>query len=49
VRWRPRGADWYPLLTGGALIIGAHHAFLFAGQQYVTSAVAAVLSDSSPS
>lgn len=43
VQWRPRGTDWYPLLTGGVLIIGVHHAFLFAGQQYVTSAVAAVL------
>jgi drug/metabolite transporter (DMT)-like permease len=42
-RWRPRGADWYPLVAGGTLIIGVHHAFLFAGQQYVTSAVAAVL------
>lgn len=42
-RWRPHGRDWYPLLAGGALIIGLHHAFLFAGQQYVTSAVAAVL------
>jgi drug/metabolite transporter (DMT)-like permease len=43
VQWRPRGTDWYPLVTGGALIIGVHHALLFAGQQYVTSAVAAVL------
>lgn len=43
VRWRPRGTDWYPLLAGGVLIIGVHHAFLFAGQQYVSSAVAAVL------
>lgn len=31
------------ILVGGLLTIGAHHAFLFAGQQYVTSAVAAVL------
>ncbi|MFB6268810.1 MAG: DMT family transporter [Halobacterium sp.] len=35
--------DYVYVLTGGALIIGAHHAFLFAGQQYVTGAVAAVL------
>jgi len=31
------------VLVGGALIIGAHHAFLFAGQRYVTGGVAAVL------
>lgn len=41
---RPRTReDYVYVLTGGALIIGAHHAFLFAGQQYVTGAVAAVL------
>ena len=43
IEWRPRRGDWYPLVVGGTLLIGAHHAFLFAGQQYVTSAVAAVL------
>lgn len=45
------GVDLYPrtrddyiyVLVGGALIIGAHHAFLFAGQRYVTGSVAAVL------
>jgi len=31
------------VLVGGAFIIGAHHAFLFAGQRYVTGGVAAVL------
>jgi drug/metabolite transporter (DMT)-like permease len=42
--WRPRTrADVRSILTGGGLTIGLHHAFLFAGQQYVTSAVAAVL------
>ena len=35
--------DYVSVLTGGTLIIGAHHAFLFAGQEYVTGAVAAVL------
>lgn len=43
-RLRPASrAEWYPILTGGALCIGVHHAFLFSGQVYVTSAVAAVL------
>jgi drug/metabolite transporter (DMT)-like permease len=42
--WRPSGRrDWAPILAGGALNIGAHHAFLFAGQQYVSPAVAATL------
>ncbi|MDT3435867.1 DMT family transporter [Haloarcula sp. 1CSR25-25] len=41
---RPRTRDDYVyVLVAGALMIGAHHAFLFAGQQYVTGAVAAVL------
>jgi len=40
----PRTRDDYVyVLVGGALIIGAHHAFLFAGQRYVTGGVAAVL------
>jgi drug/metabolite transporter (DMT)-like permease len=43
VRWRPARRDWYPLVAGGALLVGVHHAFLFAGQQYVPSAVASVL------
>ncbi|WP_101294939.1 DMT family transporter [Halegenticoccus soli] len=43
-RWRPRGrGDWAPVIAGGAFNIGAHHALLFAGQQYVASAVAATL------
>lgn len=42
--WRPRTVrDWTALLAGGTFMIGGHHAFLFAGQQYVSSAVAAVL------
>ncbi|EMA60069.1 hypothetical protein C470_09684 [Halorubrum distributum JCM 13561] len=44
VEIRPRTRDDYVyVLVGGALIIGAHHAFLFAGQRYVTGGVAAVL------
>jgi drug/metabolite transporter (DMT)-like permease len=43
-RLRPAGrGEWRPILTGGVLLIGVHHALLFAGQQYVPSAVAAVL------
>jgi drug/metabolite transporter (DMT)-like permease len=41
---RPHTRDDYVyVIVGGALMIGAHHAFLFAGQRYVTGAVAAVL------
>jgi len=41
---RPRGRDdLAPILTGGLLVIGAHNALLFSGQQYVTSAVASTL------
>jgi len=39
----PDSDDYVYVLVGGALIIGAHHAFLFAGQRYVTGGVAAVL------
>ncbi|MFB6089657.1 MAG: DMT family transporter [Halobellus sp.] len=42
-RLRPAGREWRPILAGGVLLVGVHHAFLFAGQLYVTSAVAAVL------
>jgi len=35
--------DWYGVAVGGLLFVAAHHALLFAGQQYVTSAVAAVV------
>lgn len=43
-RLRPQSrAEWIPILTGGVFTIGVHHAFLFTGQQYVPSAVAAVL------
>ncbi|QLG26838.1 DMT family transporter [Halorarum halophilum] len=43
-RIRPAGAgDLRPIATGGLFSIGAHHALLFSGQVYVTSAVAATL------
>ncbi|WP_224268704.1 DMT family transporter [Haloprofundus salinisoli] len=43
-RWLPNGrGDWLPILTGGAFNIGLHHALLFAGQQYVSAALAATL------
>lgn len=42
-RWRPRTpSDGLVIALGGLLFVAAHHALLFAGQQYVTSAVAAV-------
>lgn len=42
--WIPSGrADWYNVVAGGVLFIALHHALLFTGQQYVTSAVAAVV------
>jgi len=43
VRLRPTRADVAPVLTGGVFTVGLHHALLFAGQQYVTSAAASVL------
>ena len=43
-RWRPRTReDWRVVFLGGALFVALHHALLFAGQQYVTSAVAGVV------
>ncbi|WP_411965019.1 DMT family transporter [Haloferax sp. YSMS24] len=36
-------AEWRPILTGGVLSIGAHHALLFSGQVYVPGSVASVL------
>lgn len=42
--WRPRTrSEWLEAAVGGLLFVAAHHALLFAGQQYVTSAVAAVV------
>ncbi|GAA0198909.1 EamA family transporter [Halobacterium noricense] len=42
-RWRPRGEDWRTVAVGALFFIAAHHAFLFVGEQYVTSAVAGVI------
>jgi drug/metabolite transporter (DMT)-like permease len=48
-RWRPRTRDeWSLVLVGGSLMIAAYHAFLFVGEQYTTSAVAAVVISLSP-
>lgn len=41
--WRPSARDGYSLVVGGTFLVGVHHVLLFAGQQHVTSAVAAVL------
>lgn len=43
-QWRPTSrAGWMKVATGGLLFVAAHHALLFIGQQYVTSAVASVV------
>ncbi|MFC4439809.1 MULTISPECIES: DMT family transporter [Natrialbaceae] len=43
-RWYPKTHDeWRVVVLGGTLFIAVHHALLFAGQQYVTSAVAATV------
>ncbi|WP_363466064.1 DMT family transporter [Halogeometricum borinquense] len=42
--WVPTSqSDWVNVVLGGLLFVALHHALLFAGQQYVTSAVAAVI------
>ena len=42
--WRPRSrADWVTVAVGSVLIIALYNAFLFIGQQGVTSGVAAIL------
>jgi drug/metabolite transporter (DMT)-like permease len=42
--WRPRSrTDWLPVLVGATLIIALYNAFLFIGQQGVTSGVAAIV------
>lgn len=47
--WRPheRG-EWALIAVGATLMIAAYHAFLFVGEQYTTSAVAAVVVSLSP-
>lgn len=42
--WRPKDAkDLTVTLIGGVLVIGAYNAFLFVGEQFVSSAVAAII------
>ena len=48
-RWRPRGrSEWREVAVAGVTFVAIHHALLFAGQQYVTAAVAAVVISSIP-
>jgi probable blue pigment (indigoidine) exporter len=48
-QWYPRRrTEWGEVLVGGTLLIAAHFAFLFSGQQYLTSAVAAVITSLIP-
>lgn len=43
-RWRPRTReDWRVVFLGGTLFVALHHVLLFAGQQFVSSAVAGVV------
>jgi probable blue pigment (indigoidine) exporter len=43
-QWRPASrTGWREVAIGGLLFVAAHHALLFIGQQYVTSAVASVI------
>lgn len=43
-QWYPSSrTEWTEIAIGGLLFIAAHHALLFIGQQYVTSAVASVI------
>jgi drug/metabolite transporter (DMT)-like permease len=48
-RWRPRTrGEWQLVAVGATLLIAGYHAFLFVGEQYTTSAVAAVIISLSP-
>ena len=48
-RWKPRTpADWVLIAVGGGLLIGGHYAFLFIGQSYVSSGVAAIVLSLTP-
>ena len=43
-QWRPQSAaEWRVVAVGGLFLIAGYHAFLFVGQQYTTSAAAAVI------
>ncbi len=48
-RWRPRSGDeWVLVGIGGGFMIAAYHAFLFVGEQGITSAAAAIVVGLSP-
>lgn len=48
-RWLPNNrTEWLSIATSGVFIYGVYHAFLFVGQQYVSSAVAAILVCTAP-
>jgi drug/metabolite transporter (DMT)-like permease len=43
-RWRPRTVgEWLNIVASGVFIYAGYHAFLFVGQQYTTSTVAAII------
>ncbi len=49
LEWRPRTrADVISIVAGGVLLVGAHYGLLFAGQLYVSSAVAAIVLSLTP-
>ena len=48
-RWRPRtAAEWRLVAVGAVLMIAGYHAFLFVGEQWTTSAAAAIIVALSP-
>lgn len=48
-RWMPRTRDeWRLIGVGGTLMIGVHFALLFTGQQYVSSAIGAIMLSTTP-
>ncbi|WP_396613002.1 DMT family transporter [Haloferax sp. S1W] len=47
-QWRPSRADLPSVVAGGTLFIAVHNGLLFIGQDYVTSAVSAVVLSSIP-
>ena len=49
LEWRPQtSGDWTAIAVAGVLLVGAHFAFLFVGQSYVSSAVAAIVTSLIP-
>lgn len=47
--WRPTSYDdWLLIVLGGVLLVGAHFALLFTGQQYVTGGTASIVMSLSP-